>query len=73
MTVNPRTKAVELTPAEIKRAIAAHMKTKFNISCAPESISLRPVSEGSGIAAAEISKWDNTGDPEEDAVFRVSQ
>ena len=71
MTVNPRTKAVELTPAEIKKAIAAHLKTKFNIICVPESISLRPVEEGTGIAAAEVRKWDNTGD-EDDAQFRVS-
>ncbi len=73
MTVNPRTKAVELTPSEIRRAIAAHLKKNFNINCAPENISLRPVEEGSGIAAAEVRKWDNTGDKDEAQTFRVSQ
>ncbi len=73
MTVNPRTKAVELTPSEIRKAIAAHLKKNFNISCAPENISLRPVEEGSGIAAAEVRKWDNTSDDEVEQVFRVSQ
>lgn len=71
MTINPRTKAVELTPAEIRKAIAAHLKGKFNINCDPESISLVSADEGHGVAAAEVFKWDNTTDEED--IFKVHQ
>lgn len=73
MTINPRTKAVELTPAEVRRAIVAHLKGKFNITCTPDDISLRPMDEdGTGIAAAEVVNWNN--DPaEEEAEFRIQQ
>jgi len=69
MTVDPITNAVQLTPEEVRKAVALYLRQQhFNIRCRPQDVKVEP-------SGAEVVRWDNKPQDvlDEEELFLINQ